>query len=68
MKQKEKNVMVNSIVNTLRHYTEKQDKKQKKYGLTRIERSKCNSSESNTNRNDGNLVKTNTWKTFVEKY
>lgn len=48
--------MVNSIVNTLRYYTQKQEKKQKNERVTRIERSKLN-----TNSNDANLVKTNTW-------
>ena len=48
--------MVNSIVNIPRYYTEKQEKKQKNQRVTRIERSKLN-----TNSNDGNLVKTNTW-------
>lgn len=46
--------MVNSIVNTPRYYTEKQEKKQKNQRVTRIERSKLN-----TNSNDANLVKIN---------
>ena len=48
--------MVNSIVNTLRYYTQKQEKKQKNERVTRIERSKLN-----TNSNDANLVKINIW-------
>ena len=56
MKRKIKDDMVNSIVNTLSYYTLKQEKKQKNQRVTRIERSKLN-----TNSNDGNLVKTNTW-------
>lgn len=48
--------MVNSIVNTPRYYTEKQEKKQKNQRVTRIERSKLN-----TNSNDANLVKINIW-------
>ena len=56
MKRKIKDDMVNSIVNTLSYYTQKQEKKQKNQRVTRIERSKLN-----TNSNDGNLVKTNTW-------
>lgn len=48
--------MVNSIVNTPRYYTEKQEKKQKNQRVTRTERSKLN-----TNSNDANLVKKNIW-------
>ena len=49
--------MVNSIGYTQGHYIEKQDIKAEKLGS----HWKCDSSKSNTNRDGGNFVKTNTW-------